>query len=204
MPGWGVRRASRAVAAAAALACAAALSGGVGACTDRSSSAAAADAGADAHAKDAGSDSGDAGIDDAEMPRTSPEELAARMRHLLEAMAQDNPDLASDVLFPREGYVATKDVADPQKAWEKKVQQGFRRSIERLHKRTKGVENAKFVSFELGHAITQVTPKKKDFKKPLWRVKHSKLTFTVDGKQRHLDVAEMIAWRGNWYVTRIR
>ena len=81
---------------------------------------------------------------------------------------------------------------------------GYRRAIERTHKRTKGIAHAKFVSFELGHAMQQVPPKKKDFKKPLWRVKHSKLTFMIDGKTRHLDVAEMTAWRGNWYVTRLR
>ena len=60
------------------------------------------------------------------------------------------------------------------------------------------------MSFELGHSVVQITPKKRDFKKPLWRVKHSKLTFTIDGKTRHLDIAEMTAWRGAWYVTRLR
>ena len=57
---------------------------------------------------------------------------------------------------------------------------------------------------ELGRSIVQITPKNKDFKKPLWRVKHSKLTFMIDGKERHLDIAEMTAWRGAWYVTRLR
>lgn len=148
---------------------------------------------------------GDGGmLDDTAMPASSGEDLQARMRHLLEAVAQNNPDLAGDALFPRDAYVATKDVGDPQKAWDKRVSSGFRRSIERMHKRMKGIERAKFVSFEIGHSVVQITPKKKDFKKPLWRVKHSKLTFTIDGKTRHLDVAEMTAWRGAWYVTRLR
>lgn len=161
--------------------------------------------------KDGGPEAGaaqaaDAGNPDAdiEMPHGSSEELAARMRHLLEAIAQDNPDLASDVLFPRDAYAMVKDAPDPQKAWEKKVQGLFRRAVERTHKRTKGIEGAKFVSFELGKAITQITPKKKDFKRPLWRVKHSKLSFSIEGKTRHLEIAEMTAWRGNWYVTRLR
>jgi hypothetical protein len=142
--------------------------------------------------------------DDLAMPPATSDELGARMRHLLEAVAQSNPDLANDALFPRDAYVATRDAADPQKAWERKVSGAFRRAVERTHKRTKGMENAKFVSFELGHSIGQLAPKKHDFKRPLWRVKHSKLTFTIEGKQRHLDIAEMTAWRGAWYVTRLR
>jgi hypothetical protein len=143
-------------------------------------------------------------LEDTAMPAATGEDLQTRMRHLLEALAQNNPDLAGDALFPRDGYVTVKDSADPQKAWDKKVSGSFRRSIERMHKRMKGIEHAKFVSFEIGHSVVQLTPKKKDFKKPLWRVKHSKLSFTIDGKARHIDIAEMTAWRGAWYVTRLR
>jgi hypothetical protein len=181
-------------------------------CSEKNA-AATADAGAAARvAPDAGdggapaaSSTPDAGVlEDTAMPASSGEDLQIRMRHLLEAIAQNNPDLAGDALFPRDAYVAARDVSDPQKAWEKRVSNGFRRSVERMHKRIKGAEHAKFVSFEVGHAVVQLTPKKKDFKRPLWRVKHSKLTFTIDGKTRHLDIPEMTAWRGAWYVTRLR
>ena len=174
-------------------------------CTDRSTASHAPDA--SLRASDAGdaSASADAGtVDDAVMPAPSPEELAARMRHLLEAIQQNNPDLANDVVFPRDAFAAAKDLPDPQKAWEKRLEGRFRRAVERTHKRVKGIDQAKFVSFELGHAIVQLTPRKKDFKKPLWRVKHSRLNISVDGKPRHIDVAEMTAWRGAWYVTRLR
>lgn len=147
---------------------------------------------------------GDGGLDDAAMPASSGEDLQARMRHLLEAVSQNNPDLAGDAIFPRDGYVAAKDAPDPPKLWEKKVSSTFRRSVERMHKRMKGVEHARFVGFELGRSVTQLSPGKRDFKKPLWRVKHSKLSFMVDGKPRHIDIAEMTAWRGAWYVTRLR
>jgi len=146
----------------------------------------------------------DGGMDDTAMPASSGEDLQTRMRHLLEALSQNNPDLAGDAIFPRDGYAAARDVADPQKAWEKKVSSAFRRHVDQMHKKLKGVEHAKFVSFELGHSIVQLSPKKKDFKKPLWRVKRSKLTFTIDGKNKHLDIMEMTAWRGAWYVTRLR
>jgi hypothetical protein len=179
---------------------------GLGGC--EKSSAATPDAAAMLHnrldAGDGGPNGDGGGLDDTAMPQSSGEDLTARMRHLLEAVSQNNADLAGDAMFPRDGYIATRDVADPQKAWEKRISNAFRRSVERSHKRMKGIEHAKFMSFELGHSIVQLTPKKRDFKKPLWRVKHSKITFTIDGRVRHLEIAEMTAWRGAWYVTRLR
>src|SRR2546423_13522086 len=70
------------------------------------------DGGAHASA-DGGSD-----LEDTALPQTSGEELSARMRHLLEAISQENADLAADVLFPRDAYAATKDLSDASKAWE--------------------------------------------------------------------------------------
>jgi hypothetical protein len=193
----------------------AAIAAGGAGCGDKTAAAGTSDPAALAAKLDGGAEGGhasgagaavDAGpsLEDVALPQAGGPELDARMRHLLEAIAQNNPDLAGDVLFPRDAYVATKDLSDPQKAWDKKVSGSFRRAVERTHKRTKGAEQARFVSFELGHSVMQITPKKKDWKRPLWRVKHSKLTFTIDGKTRHLDIAEMTAWRGAWYVTRLR
>lgn len=140
--------------------------------------------------------------DEAE-PSSGPE-LTLRMRHLLEAVAQNNPELASDILFPRDAYVALRDTADPASAWERKVQGAFARDVERLHRRTEGAARAKFGGFELGEAPVAVPPKKKEFKKPLFRVKHATLAFSVDGKAQHFVIAEMTSWRGAWYVTRLR
>ena len=188
-----------------------ALAGCVASCGDRSNAGGDAGSAALARANDAGleggsANAGDGGPTEADlvMPQPAGDELAARMRHLLEAIAQDNADLAGDMLFPRDAYMSTRDATDPQKAWEKRVSGAFRRAVERTHKRNKGIETAKFMGFELGHAIVQLTPKKHDFKRPLWRVKHSKVTFTIEGKTRHLDIAEMTAWRGAWYITRLR
>jgi hypothetical protein len=203
-----VRLARLAAPLALACACASAVVG----CGDRSNAAApdGGDSAILARAKDAGPEGGaaaaDSGVSEADllMPPATSDELPLRMRHLLEAIAQNNPDLANDAVFPRDAYISTRDAADPQKAWEKRLSGAFHRAVERTHKRIKGMENAKFVSFEIGHSITQLTPRKHDFKRPLWRMKHAKLTFTIEGKQRHLDIAEMTAWRGAWYVTRLR
>jgi hypothetical protein len=145
----------------------------------------------------------DGSVADEQIPATTSEELTARAKHLLEAIAHDNPDLAADIIFPRDGYVAARDAADPGKAWDKAVSTLFKNQVHRLSKK-KGTDKAQFVSLELGHAVVQTVPKKHVWKKPLWVVKHSKLTYIIDGKTHRLDITEMTAWRGAWYVTRLQ
>jgi hypothetical protein len=140
--------------------------------------------------------------DDA-VPSTANDELGPRARHLLEAIVKDDSGLASDILFPRDAWIATRDSADPGKDWTKHVAAPFRRSVHALSKRHLGVD-PQFVSLEIGHSMQQETPRKHGWKKALWTVRESRLTFTVDGRTRVLSIREMTAWRGAWYVTRLR
>lgn len=160
------------------------------------------DGGPDAH--EAGADAGpDAGPADDAIPPTSSEELTVRARHLLEAIAQNNGELASDILFPRDGWVATRDAADPGKEWEKRVARPFQRALRVLSRRHQDLGRAQFASLELGHSMTQATPRRHSWQKPLWIVTGSRLTFVVDGRTRTLPVRELVGWRGAWYVTRL-
>lgn len=142
--------------------------------------------------------------DDTNLPAASGDELTARAKHLLEAIAHDNADLGVDMIFPRDAYFAARDTNDPGKQWDNKVVGAFRRSVHTMHRRSQGIERAQFVSFELGHAVNQITPRKKDWKRPLWRVHRSTLTYTVDGRTQRLEISELTSWRGNWYVTKLR
>jgi hypothetical protein len=162
------------------------------------------DAAADAKAGPIEAAAGDptAPADDA-IPTMPSEELTARSRHLLEAIAKDDASLAGDILFPRDGWLATRDAADPGHEWEKRAAGPFRRAVHALSRRRKDVAGAQFVSFELGHSMTQLSPQHHGWKKALWTVTGSRMTFVVDGRTRTLSVHEMTAWRGAWYVTRL-
>ncbi len=149
-------------------------------------------------------DAAEAGPADDAVPDASSATLTTRARHLLEAIAKNSPDLATDMLFPRDGYAISHDDKDPAKAWDIKLKPTYEKAIARLSKRIKGIDRAVFVSFDLGHQIVRISPKKKAWKEPLWRVKHSMLSFTIDGKSQRIDIAELVAWRGNWYVTLLR
>lgn len=140
--------------------------------------------------------------DDA-VPSPSTDELGVRARHLLEAIAKDDSGLALDILFPRDAWIATRDSADPGKDWARRVAAPFRRAVHALSRRHMAAD-AQFVSLELGHSMQQETPRKHAWKKSLWTVHESRLTFLVDGRTRVLSIREMTAWRGSWYVTRLR
>jgi hypothetical protein len=181
------------------------------ACRGWHGEAAAPDAAIDAAPIDAGPDGrSDAAVtvpdaappDDSILP-TSSDELTGRARHLLEAVGKDDPDLATDILFPRDGWLATRDAPDPGKEWEKRVAAPFRRAVH-VDSRHHEIDRAQLVSLELGRAMVRSTPRRRGWKEPLWIVHGSRLTYIVDGHTRALAIREMTAWRGAWYVTRLR
>ena len=123
---------------------------------------------------------------------------------MLEAIAHDDVQLATDIVFPRDGWLATRASPDAAKEWDKKVEGPFRRAVHRLSKHHQDFDRAQLVSVELGHAMTQETPRPRGWKKALWTVHASRITFVVEGRTRTLTIREMTAWRGAWYVSRLR
>jgi len=141
--------------------------------------------------------------DDA-VPPPSSDELSTRARHLLEAIGKDDPQLATDIVFPRDGWLASRDAADPGKDWEKRLLGPFQRGVHALSRHHPEYEHAQAVSLELGHAMVQQTVRHHSWKEPLWTVRDSRVTFIIEGRTRTLPIREMTAWRGAWYVTRLR
>jgi hypothetical protein len=174
-------------------------------CKAGHASAVASDAGPTDGASESGKSSPSAGFDatpaDDLIPATSSEELTTRGQHLLEAISKDDADLATDIEFPRAAWLDLRDSADPAKEWDKKVDRPFRRA---LHALSRHADGAQFVSLELGHAVVQEPVRRHGWKKALWAVHGSRLTYTVDGHTHAVTIREMTAWRGAWYVTRLR
>ncbi len=146
----------------------------------------------------------EAGPPDDALPEPSSAELTTRAKHLLEALRDGNPDLCRDIVFPRNAYMATRDADDPGKQWDDRFKPKFDKDIKRVTRRTRGIDRAAFVSFDIGHQIVKAEPKHKEWKVGLWQVRDNTLTFSIDGKEHKLEIREMTAWRGSWYVTRLR
>jgi hypothetical protein len=146
----------------------------------------------------------EAGPEDNDVPSGPTEELTQRARHLLEAIAKDETDLATDILFPRDAWLATRDAPDLGKDWNRQVASPFRRSVHALSRHHPDLDRAQFVSLELGHALSQATPHRHGWTKPMFVLHGCRISFVVDGRTRTLPIREMTAWRGAWYVTRLR
>jgi len=141
--------------------------------------------------------------DDTVLPATG-DELVGRAGHLLEAISQDDAALAGDILFPRDGWLATRDAPDPGKDWDSRVATPFRRAVHALSRLHRDLGHAQVVALVIGGAIRQTTPRRRGWKKAMWTVSGSRLTFVADGRTRVVSIHEMVAWRGAWYVTRLR
>ena len=137
------------------------------------------------------------------LPPTSSDELTARARHLLEAIQKDDADLAVDIVFPRDGWLSVRDTSNGGKEWDRRVSLPFRRTIHRLSHHH-DLENAEFLSIELGKATVQATPRRHGWKKSVWLSSGSRITFVVGGHTKSLSIRQMTAWRGAWYVTQLR
>ena len=146
----------------------------------------------------------EAGPPDDAMPPTFSDELSELARHLLDAIGKDQADLATDILFPRDAWLAARDAVDLGKDWEAHAAAPFRKAVHGLSRHHHDLDRAQFASLEVGHAVAQATPRRHGWKKTLWVVHGSRLSFVVDGRTHTLPIREMTAWRGAWYVTRLR
>jgi hypothetical protein len=171
-----------------------------GGCESTSSPAPRSDAGAKTDASKSDAAVVQTSFDD--LPDAGPADLDARGKHLLEAISANDPALAADIVMPREAYIAARDTADPGGLYDTKFKSTFASHLAHIHRREHGVDHAIFVSFDLQNP-SRVPPKKHDWKEPLWRAARCTLTFTIDGRVRRLEIGEMVAWRGNWYVARL-
>jgi hypothetical protein len=146
---------------------------------------------------------GDAGTDAPPPPPV--DDLQDRAKKLFEAIQKDEPELAMALLYPRESYVALKDVKDPGAAWDK-LQKSFKLTIHVYHKKLgKKAAEAEFEGLELNPKTqVYVAPKKEANKTGYNKVTKSKLKYKVAGKSKTFDVGTMIDNESKWYVTSLK
>jgi hypothetical protein len=133
------------------------------------------------------------------------DELQARAKKLFEAIQRDEPDLAMAFFFPRDAYLAMKDVKDPAASWDK-IAKDYKLRIHTFHKQLgRKASEAEFDAFELNtKSQVYVAPKKELNKTGYNRVGKSKLRFKLKGKPRTFDVAVMIDNEGKWFVLHLK
>jgi hypothetical protein len=140
--------------------------------------------------------------------RVVSDELNGRARHLFEALAQDIPALGRDSLYPRDGFVKRRDIKEAGRVWDRKVEAQFKKDLHLAHKaalrQAKSLDRAAFQRLELGSSMERIAAAEHEWRTPLYRVAHSKLWFTVEERAFHMDIAEMVSFRGAWYILRLK
>ena len=133
------------------------------------------------------------------------DELQARGKKLFEAIQKDEPDIALAMFFPREAFIALKDVKDPSGYWDKLVKQ-YKAHIHYYHRKLgKRAVDAEFEGIELNTGKQVYIAPKKEFNKTGYnKVGKSKLKYKLKGKSYSFEIATMIDNDAKWYVTHLR
>ncbi len=142
---------------------------------------------------------------DAGAPPAPVDELQARAKKLFEAIQKDEPEIAMAMFFPREPFLALKEVKDPSAYWDKLVKE-YKAHIHSHHKKLgKKAAEAEFEALELNPKTQVYVAPKKEFNKTGYnKVTKSKLKYKLKGKTKTLDVATMIDHDSKWYVTHLK
>jgi hypothetical protein len=157
---------------------------------------------ADAGPNDAGTDaSSDAGLGAGALPARTSDELTLRMRHLMEAIVNDNADLGRDALYPRKDFLKRSTAKDPARYWDKRVYEAFQKAIHRQHNKVHGMARAKFQSFDVGTVSGSV--QSKEWSGITHQAKHGKLLMMIDGKPATIMVEELVGYDGHWYILKL-
>jgi hypothetical protein len=142
---------------------------------------------------------------DSGAPPAPVDELQARAKKLFEAIQKDEPEIAMAMFFPREPFLALKEVKDPSAYWDKLVKE-YKAHIHSYHKKLgKKAGEAEFEALELNTKTQVYVAPKKEFNKTGYnKVTKSKIKYKLKGKSKTLDVATMIDHESKWYVTHLK
>lgn len=137
------------------------------------------------------------------------EELAHRLRHVLDAIAANNAALCHDAQLPRKAYVEDYAHKDPAKQFDRGIDPAFKKALARLHRRTRGHELT-FVALDVPRGIEQLPIRDRDgWRVPTWSVRGAKIRATQrthapgERKDLTLDIGSLIYWRGAWYIEKM-
>jgi hypothetical protein len=143
-----------------------------------------------------------ADTENGQLPPPASDELSERAHHLFDAITQGKPELADDFFFPRDPFLALKDVKDPGH-YHANLVSAYHHDVRTLHGSRKSWEGATFKSFELGTPPRWVKPGEEWNKIGYHRTYGGKLHYAVAGRDRVVEVHTIISWDGRWYVTHL-
>lgn len=131
--------------------------------------------------------------------------LEARALALWEGIVRDDPELAMPFFFPVTAYEQVKAIPSPASDWRRRLVAAYRRDVHGLSARLGDkASSARFVRLDIPDERARwVEPNEESNRLGYYRVYGTRLVYSVDGKERSLDISSLISWRGSWYVVHL-
>jgi hypothetical protein len=140
----------------------------------------------------------------ADLPSPSSAAFNARMQALWQAIVDGTPGEALVSFFPRSAYLQVKAVANPGADWQTRLVNNFDQDIAALHQTLgQAASGATLLGVDVPSSAVWVHPGAEFNRLSYWRVYGTQVRYEVDGAVRHLVIASMISWRGEWYVVHL-
>lgn len=140
-------------------------------------------------------------------PSASSTSLQRRFELLVNAIVNNDPDVALPAFFPVQAYAQVKAIAKPERDWEQRLVGAFKRNIADYHRQLGSrAKDLRFVRVEVPESKVQwMKPGREGNRLGYFRVLRSSLVLaTAEGKEVALEVTSMISWRGEWYVVHLQ
>ncbi len=141
-----------------------------------------------------------------ERPSNDSPSFRRRLELLVDAIAEDDPELAAPAFFPRIAYAQVKAIKKPEQDWQRRLVRAYERSIHRYHGALgQSAKGLRFVGLEIDPSrVKLMAPHSEGNRLPYYRALHARLLVEkADGSRTHFDITSLISWRGEWYVVHL-
>lgn len=139
-------------------------------------------------------------------PSASSAAFQARLTLLVQAIAEDRPEVALPVFFPVEAYKQVKAIEKPERDWKARLVRAFERNVHEYHRELgSAASSARLVRVEIPDSkIKWMKPGSEGNAVGYFRVVRSRLVVrTSEREEIPLEITSLISWRGEWYVVHL-
>ncbi len=131
------------------------------------------------------------------------DDLHQRASELFHALQTGRTEASESMWFPRDPFLALKNVKDPGLYWDN-LHAAYLRDVAELHKTLGLAEEDSFLRLEVVHPARWVRPGEEANRIGYFRTYRARLTYLHAGKERSIELHTMITWHGHLYVTHLR
>jgi hypothetical protein len=129
-----------------------------------------------------------------------------QLNSLVQAIVQDDPELARPFFFPVEAYQLVKAIDKPERDHKYRLWKNFVRDVHEYHRKLGDQpDKAELIAFEpRSERKKWMKPHSEGNKLGYWRMTRNRLRLRdARGDELRFEITSFISWRGEWYVVHL-